>query len=122
VASGSSSTASGDSRLGNQPRLVECPECAIREIRIRSKQPTTYDQVFYKCPNNMRVRIACTLPPIWLVGLMLGFWVGQGYPSTCGFIRSEEQYTRYVGRLDAVQAHRNGECNAEGIRTEEARW
>ena len=80
--SGSSSTASGDSRLGNQPRLVECPECAIREIRIRSKQPTTYDQVFYKCPNNMRVRIACTLLPIWVVGLMLGFWFGQGYPST----------------------------------------
>ncbi|CAN6172315.1 unnamed protein product [Urochloa humidicola] len=84
---GSSSTGSG-----SQPRLIDCPKCHVRVVKIRSKQKETFNQVFYKCPNNIRED-----------------------PSTCGFIRSEAQYESYVRGLDGKQEH-----NLEAV--DEAQW
>ena len=49
TASGSSSTLSGRLPLG------ECPSCRVSLIRIRSKQPESYNEIFVKCPNNITV-------------------------------------------------------------------
>ncbi|CAN6341816.1 unnamed protein product [Urochloa humidicola] len=76
---------SSSASAGKEPRLVDCPKCRVRVVKIRSKQREKYGQVFYKCPNNCRED-----------------------PSTCGFIRSEQQYESYVRGLD-----RNGEHNLE---------
>lgn len=75
------STASGPSVFGSQGnrlRLEDCPNCGCRLICIRSKQPETFNQMFFKCPNNVR-----------------------GDPNTCGWIRSERQYETYLRVLDA---------------------
>jgi hypothetical protein len=42
----SSSTATTSMLL----RLVDCPRCGVRLVRIRSKKPETYGEVIYKCP------------------------------------------------------------------------
>ncbi|KAJ1274475.1 hypothetical protein BS78_05G064400 [Paspalum vaginatum] len=74
ASTGSSSTGSE----WNQLPLVKCPRCGISVIRIRSKKLETLDQIFFLCPNNI-----------------------QGDPTTCGFIRSEEQYVNYLRTLQA---------------------
>ncbi|CAO2037880.1 unnamed protein product [Urochloa humidicola] len=71
----SSSMASGSK--GNQLQLIECPSCGVPVVKIRSNQKETYGQFFFKCPNNIK-----------------------GDPSTCGFIRSEQQYESYVHGLE----------------------
>ncbi|KAJ1272247.1 hypothetical protein BS78_06G187600 [Paspalum vaginatum] len=76
AATGSSSMSSG--WTGKQLPLVLCPKCGISAIRIQSKTPETFNQVFYKCPNNFKED-----------------------STTCGFIRSEEQYANYIRTLDA---------------------
>ncbi|KAJ1288073.1 hypothetical protein BS78_02G061200 [Paspalum vaginatum] len=61
-------------------RLVDCPSCGDRIIRIRSKKEGTYDEFYYKCPNNIR-----------------------DDPTTCGFIRSEKQYAAFLRNLEAKE-------------------
>ena len=54
AAAGSSSTDGGiQSPLLNP--LVDCPDCRVQLVRIRSKQRGTYGQTFVKCPNNIKV-------------------------------------------------------------------
>jgi DNA-directed RNA polymerase subunit RPC12/RpoP len=50
---GSSSTLSG--MTGKQLPLIECPRCGVRVVKIRSKQPQSYDEMFFKCPNSINV-------------------------------------------------------------------
>ena len=40
---------------GNRLCLEDCPNCGCRLICIRSKQPDTMNQLFFKCPNNVKV-------------------------------------------------------------------
>ena len=47
----SGSTSAGVVSQGNHVRLEDCPFCRCRLICIRSKQPDTYNELFYKCPN-----------------------------------------------------------------------
>ncbi|KAG2577797.1 hypothetical protein PVAP13_6NG172300 [Panicum virgatum] len=75
------SSGSTPSMDGNQLRLVDCPNCKCRLICIRSKQPETFNQLFFKCPNNGLVTL-------------------QGDPNTCGWIRSERQYEAYLRMMD----------------------
>ena len=37
------------------PPLVECPDCRVQLVRIRSNQRATYGKTFVKCPNNIKV-------------------------------------------------------------------
>ncbi|CAO2038641.1 unnamed protein product [Urochloa humidicola] len=90
----SSSTASGS--RGNQLRFIDCPSCGVPVVKIRSKQKETYGQFFFKCPNNIK-----------------------GDPSTCGFIRSEQQYEFYVRGLERNQ---NDELEWAGDGNEVLRW
>ncbi|CAO2045201.1 unnamed protein product [Urochloa humidicola] len=87
----SSSTATGSGYGGKLLRLVECPSCGVRVVKIRSKQKETYGQFFFKCPNNIK-----------------------GDPRMCGFIRSEEEYESYLHGLerkdvDEVQCFGDGQ-------------
>ena len=72
-ASGLSSTASGRVPLG------KCPSCHVSLIRIRSKQPETYNEIFVKCPNNIRVSAVhlasefCATLVLFLIHLALKF-------------------------------------------------
>ncbi|CAO2184802.1 unnamed protein product [Urochloa humidicola] len=75
VASGSSSTFA--SKQGKELPLVECPHCCVRVVKIKSKQRETYGQLFFKCPNNIK-----------------------GDSTTCGFIRSEEEYEAFVRAVE----------------------
>ncbi|CAN6351552.1 unnamed protein product [Urochloa humidicola] len=77
-ASGSSSSFGG--RKGKELLLVECPQCCVRLIKIKSKQRETYGQVFFKCPNNIK-----------------------GDLTTCGFIRSEKEYEAYICGIEERQ-------------------
>lgn len=45
---------------GKQHLLIDCPRCAVRVIKIRSKQPETYGEVFFKCPNNIKASESCS--------------------------------------------------------------
>ncbi|CAN6272415.1 unnamed protein product [Urochloa humidicola] len=78
AAAGSSSSFGG--RKGKELPLVECPHCCVRVVKIKSKQRETYDQVFFKCPNNIK-----------------------GDQTTCGFIRSEAEYEAYVCGIEECQ-------------------
>ena len=53
----SGSTSAGVVSQGNHVRLEDCPFCRCRLICIRSKQPDTYNELFYKCPNNVKVSL-----------------------------------------------------------------
>ncbi|CAL5073322.1 unnamed protein product [Urochloa decumbens] len=75
AALGSSSTFGG--KQGKELPLLECPNCCVRVVKIKSKQRETYDQVFFKCPNNIR-----------------------GDSTTCGFIRSEKEYEAFVRGIE----------------------
>ena len=36
-------------------RLIDCPHCGVPVIKIRSKKKETFGEVFFKCPNNIKV-------------------------------------------------------------------
>jgi hypothetical protein len=42
---------------GKRLHLVDYPSCGVCVVMIRSKQDETYGEVFYKCPNNVKVRV-----------------------------------------------------------------
>ncbi|TVU26215.1 hypothetical protein EJB05_28752 [Eragrostis curvula] len=45
---------SGSSSYGKKELpLIRCPDCNVRVIKLRIKQPRSYNQIFYKCPNNI---------------------------------------------------------------------
>uniref|UniRef100_A0A0A9CFI2 Uncharacterized protein n=1 Tax=Arundo donax TaxID=35708 RepID=A0A0A9CFI2_ARUDO len=48
-----SSSASGQEK--SQVPLIDCLNCGIPVVRIRSKQIESYGKVYYKCENNIRV-------------------------------------------------------------------
>ncbi|CAO2162329.1 unnamed protein product [Urochloa humidicola] len=52
--------------------LIDCPQCGIPVIMLRSKKEETFNWIFYKCPNN--------------------------FPDdeTCGYFWWEEDYVNYV--------------------------
>jgi hypothetical protein len=85
----SSSTATTSMLL----RLVDCPRCGVRLVRIRSKKPETYGEVIYKCPTlvpSFGSIFYChhefyVLSDVDLVAMWL-----QEDPRTCKFIRSEK--------------------------------
>ncbi|CAN6287511.1 unnamed protein product [Urochloa humidicola] len=87
--SGSSSTVSGSK--GKPLRLVNCPRCGVRVITIRSKKAESYDELFFKCPNNIK-----------------------DDSRTCRFFRSEAQYEMYLQALEAekdrFEAQDDGHC------------
>ena len=36
--------------------LIDCPQCKVPVVKLRSKKRDSYRMVFYKCPNNFPVR------------------------------------------------------------------
>ncbi|CAN6337752.1 unnamed protein product [Urochloa humidicola] len=57
--------------LGPVP-IIDCPQCGILVIRLRSKKKETYNWIFYKCPNNFQD------------------------DETCGYFWWESDYVNYV--------------------------
>ncbi|TVU40184.1 hypothetical protein EJB05_13635, partial [Eragrostis curvula] len=51
------SGASSSSHARTVLLLIDCPQCFIPTIRLVSRQPETYGQVFYKCENNSKISI-----------------------------------------------------------------
>lgn len=56
------SEASSASRSRSRPEgeplpLIDCPECGIPLVKLRSKKRDSYGMVFYKCPNNFPVSL-----------------------------------------------------------------
>ena len=55
------SEASSASRSRSRPEgeplpLIDCPQCGIPVVKLRSKKRDSYGMVFYKCPNNFPAR------------------------------------------------------------------
>ncbi|CAO2142124.1 unnamed protein product [Urochloa humidicola] len=47
------SSAASRSRAHREPvPLIDCPQCGIPVIMLRSKKEDTFNWIFYKCPNN----------------------------------------------------------------------
>ena len=40
---------------GESLPLIDCPQCKIPVVKLRSKKRESYGMVFYKCPNNFPV-------------------------------------------------------------------
>jgi len=56
------SEASSASRSRSRPEgeplpLIDCPQCGIPMVKVRSKKRDSYGMVFYKCPNNFPVSL-----------------------------------------------------------------
>ena len=78
------SSGSTPSMDGKWLRLVDCPNCKCRLICIRSKQPETFNQLFFKCPYNVRVSsfdfiasLLCLNPPNFFSELGFGYCTGR---------------------------------------------
>lgn len=96
-------TSAGFSATGSGS--TECPFCHVSLVRIRSKQPNTYDDWFLKCPYNIYVRILDIggLNVYPAVGLNDVFWV-QGDPTTCGYIHPEVPSVKLEAQEQRVKA------------------
>ncbi|KAG8073733.1 hypothetical protein GUJ93_ZPchr0006g45625 [Zizania palustris] len=48
------SKGSNEDYLGENLPLIDCPQCGIPLVKLRSKRIDTFNRVFYKCPNNFQ--------------------------------------------------------------------
>lgn len=98
-ASASASSAGIDGDV-HQLRLVNCPDCGHRVIRLQSKQEKTFGEYFFKCEENEQVSVES------MESLILGlkFYCNFGDfflqckddPTSCGFYKWEKQYRKWL--------------------------
>ncbi|KAG8079332.1 hypothetical protein GUJ93_ZPchr0007g5877 [Zizania palustris] len=53
------SRSSNEDPLGEHLPLIDCPQCRIPVVKLRSKRVDTFNRVFYKCPNNFQNDDTC---------------------------------------------------------------
>ncbi|KAG8055805.1 hypothetical protein GUJ93_ZPchr0001g30252 [Zizania palustris] len=84
-ASGMSHSATGirSTNQGENLELIDCPQCCIHVVKLRSKRAETFNWVFYKCPNNFQNDDTCSY-----------FWWHADYVK---FLRVKQQKQNYVG-------------------------
>ncbi|KAG8059687.1 hypothetical protein GUJ93_ZPchr0002g26221 [Zizania palustris] len=53
------SKGSNEDYLRENLPLIDCPQCGIPLVKLRSKRIDTFNRVFYKCPNNFQNDDTC---------------------------------------------------------------